>query len=250
MRPLFHRSREISRLKYRLEREGYPRLLMAMLVSITGGAGFLASVLLLDAGLREMWARYLVSVGIAYAVFLCLLWLWLRNGAESYADLPDISGSLPSGEGSSTHSVYCGHEGGFDGGGASGNYDSSLGDIPTTADGTVGDVLAAAGDADDFAIPLLIVLIAATVLLSSLWIIYSAPVLFAELVVDGVLAASLYRRLRGLESRHWLETALRRTVWPFLITAVVAAGAGAAMKQHAPEARSLGEVLHHVSPGR
>ena len=64
----------------------------------------------------------------------------------------------------------------------------------------------------------MVILFVAALLLSSLWVVYSAPVLFAELLVDGVLAASLYRRLRGLESQHWLETALKRTVWPFVVT--------------------------------
>ena len=109
-------------------------------------------------------------------------------------------------------------------------------------------------DADELAVPLIVVVIAvgvlAALILSSLWVVYSAPVLFAELLVDGVLAASLYRRLRGLDSRHWLETAIRRTFLPFAIAAIVTASIGWGMTLYAPEADSIGDVLLHAREAR
>ena len=75
--------------------------------------------------------------------------------------------------------------------------------------------------------------------------IYSAPVLFAELLVDGVLSASLYRRLRGLQTRHWLETAVRRTALPFALTAAIVSASGWGMAHYAPEAHSIGDVITH-----
>ena len=69
---------------------------------------------------------------------------------------------------------------------------------------------------------------------------------FAELLLDGVLSASLYRRLRGLETRHWLETALRRTALPFFLTAIIVSASGWAMTLYAPEAQSIGEVITHA----
>lgn len=75
--------------------------------------------------------------------------------------------------------------------------------------------------------------------------VYSAPVLFAELLVDGVLSASLYRRLRGLETRHWLETAFRRTALPFALTAAIVSASGWGILLYAPEAHSIGDVISH-----
>ena len=95
----------------------------------------------------------------------------------------------------------------------------------------------------------MVILFVAALLLSSVWVVYSAPVLFAELLVDGVLAASLYRRLRGLESQHWLETALKRTVWPFLVTCFVLVAMAWGMQVYAPGAHSIGEVMRHVEAG-
>jgi len=79
--------------------------------------------------------------------------------------------------------------------------------------------------------------------LSSLFVIWSAPLLFAEILVDALLAAGLYRRLRVLDQRHWMVAALRHSALPFLLTALVAAGAGWGMQQYAPAAVSLGQVL-------
>ena len=87
-------------------------------------------------------------------------------------------------------------------------------------------------------------------LLSSLFVVYSAPILFAELIVDGVLSASLYRKLRELETRHWLETAIRRTAWPFAGTAAIVCDIGWAMAIYAPEAHSVGDVIAHAKQHR
>jgi hypothetical protein len=82
--------------------------------------------------------------------------------------------------------------------------------------------------------------------LASLYVIYLAPTLFAELLFDGVLSYTLYRRLRKADSTHWLVTAISRTALPFAATAFFLMVIGAAMTSHAPGARSIGEFLHHV----
>lgn len=219
------RQREIDRLRDQLERHGFPRLKMMLIVGLTGAGGFLASYAALTAGLASMTIRYPLAVGIAYVVFLFLLWLWLRTSAEDYADLcPDGSG------------------GGSGSGGCSGGSDPG-------ADTGLGDVVDAVGGADEFAIPLLVLLGIAVLVLAAGWIVYTAPLLFAELLVDGVLAASLYRRLKGLETRHWLETAIRRTALPFVATALTFCVAGWVMQAIAPQAQSIGEFVHrHAVP--
>lgn len=233
MDPRLHRVKEIRRLRGKLERDGFPRLQMFLLVFVTGGAGFVASYGLHKCGMEAMGSRYLAAFGIAYIVFLLLLWLWLRTSAANYEDPSDLLDLVPA------------PDDGFD-----------LGSLPSgdggllDGSGSIGDAFDAAVGADEFAIPLTLLILVGALILSSFWIIYAAPVLFAELLLDGVLAASLYRRLRGLESRHWLETAVRRTAWPFLLTAAVVAGAGWSMQKYAPEAHSIGEVIHHLKRAR
>jgi hypothetical protein len=261
------RDHAVQRLRQDLERHSWPRTQMSLLVSLTGGAGLLASFLLLHAGMTHMALRYPAALAVAYVVFLLLLWLWLRTRAEDWADVPDpgIDLPLPSGGGSPTWSS--GGGGNFAGGGASGRFDAPL-PVPSLAPrgpaplsnnlsdsatsgladglGSVGDAV----DADELMIPLLVVALALGLALSSLYIIYSAPTLFAELLLDGALAATLYRRLRGIETRHWVSTALRRTALPFAITAVFLSAVGWGLHSFAPEARSLGEALNQARQAR
>ena len=248
--PRFHRHHEIQRIRGNLERDSFPRLQMLLLVTVTGASGFFASYIVLHAGLLEMWLRYLVSLGIAYSMFLFLLWLWLRTKAEDYADLPDFSGSPSFGTGD-TGAPYVGHGGDFGGGGTTASFDApSTGIVDVSDSGTsVGDALGSVADADEFAIPLLVLVLAGALICSSIFMVYSAPALFAELLVDGVLSASLYRKLRGLETRHWFETALRRTLWPFVITAVMVSATGWGMALYAPGAHSIADVVAHSKPG-
>lgn len=221
---------------------------MSFLVAITGASGFIASFLLFHAGLRVMSWRYLLACSIAYSVFLLLLWLWLRTKAEDYTDIPDVGNALPTGNGSGESVCYAGKQGEFGGGGASASFDDASGSmIPeaTASDGVVGEVLEGAAAADELAIPLFVLMLLAGLALSSLYVVYSAPVLFAELLLDGMLAAGLYRRLRGMEGRHWLETALRKTFWPFMLTSLLCFIAGWLLALYAPDADSIGAVLQY-----
>ena len=81
--------------------------------------------------------------------------------------------------------------------------------------------------------------------MASLYVVYLAPTLFAELLVDGVLSYTLYRHLHKVETHFWLSTAFKRTIIPFLLTAVFLALVGAAMAYYAPGAKSIGEVIHY-----
>lgn len=249
-RPRLHRHHVIQRIRGDLVRDGFPRLQMLLLVILTGASGFVASYILFHAGLVQMWIRYLVALGVAYLTFLALLWLWLRTRAEDYADCPDFSGLSSSGSGSD-EACFGGKGGDFGGGGAGGSFEepsehfSAVGD----SDSPVGDALGAAAQAEEFALPLIVLVLTVAIVCSSLFMIYSAPVLFAELLVDGVLSASLYRRLRGLETQHWLKTAIRRTALPFALTAAIFSASGWGMALYAPEAHSIGDVVSYAKQG-
>jgi hypothetical protein len=257
---LFTRSGEIARLMGRLNKDGYPRLQMSLLVALTGGAGLLASFLLLhSAAVEAMHVRYPAAVGCAYLAFLFLLWLWLRTKADDYLDgsidIPDLSGG--GSPGVDALPDFGGAGGNFGGGGASGNFvtDDALSSasLPVGDGDGIGAVGEAVGEvvggADEGAIPLAVALLVAALvavlLFATFYIVYLAPALFAELLVDGALSASLYRRMRGLRTRHWLESALRRTAVPFAVTALGLALIGYALHAYAPEAHTLGEVMRH-----
>ena len=237
----FTRSHAILRLKRRLEQDSFPRIQMSLIVCVTGEAGLLFSYLMLDAGVTSMALRYPLALLMAYGVFLVLLWLWLRTKAEDYVDIPDFSGSGSSGSGDCTP-TFEGGGGQFGGGGASGSFD-----MPTGADPSpLSDAVGAVGDADELAIPLLAIVFAVGLALASFYVVYVAPMLFAELLVDGALSYALYRRIKATDSPHWVESAVRRTALPFVLTAVFVSATGAAMAAYAPGAHSIGQVVQHT----
>jgi hypothetical protein len=228
----------------RLLRTSFPRIQMSILVTLTALAGLLASVAMLASGVEVMALRYMLAVGVAYIVFLLLLWLWLRTRAEHYLDIPSCVSFEGDGAGRAAQAGtqgYAGGGGSFDGGGASGNVD--FGSQGSHVDTIAEKPLGALAQAEEGAIPLAVILIVLGIALSSLLVIWWAPILFAEILVDAALAAGLYRRLQVLDPQHWMLAAVKRTLVPFILTALVAGAAGWGMQACAPEARSLGQVF-------
>lgn len=253
MRKHVHLTRSLAVLNYKrqLERDSFPRLQMGLIVAVTGGAGLLVSFLLLQSGMGSMAIRYPFALAVAYLVFLLLLWAWLRAKEDDFTDIPDLSNAMPNLSGSGHSAPFqSGGGGDFGGGGASGSFDGSalqsFAGVDDDAGTSIGESLGSVGDADELAIPILAIVFVAGMAVASLYVVYLAPTLFAELLVDGVLSYTLYRHLHKVETHFWLSTAFKRTVFPFLMTAVFLALAGAAMAHYAPGARSIGEVIHYL----
>ena len=249
-----NRAAAIQRVKDQLLRESFPRLQMALLVALTGGFGLISSFTLLRLGLDSMALRYPVALVFAYLFFLFLIWLWLRTNAKDHLDAPDLTGWVPRPRGSDSHEILTSGGGGdFAGGGASATLDGAAapdGDAASLTMRAVGEAVGPAADADELAIPLLVIALAIGMALASLYVIYIAPVLLAEVLVDGVLAAVLFRHLRGQQPQHWIASTVRRTAWPFAITAVFLTGMGAAMEAAVPGANSVGQVVLRANAGR
>lgn len=252
------RAIAIRRVTGRLAAESFPRLQMALLVGVTAGFGLLASFGMLRLGIESMTLRYPLALALAYDFFLFLIWLWLRSKASDYLDLPDVPGLIARPQPSACPTEFSGEGGQFGGGGASGSFDASSGAFDDSADAVdgvassepIGEPLAAMVEADEFAIPLMAIALAMGLALASLYVVYIAPVLFAEVLVDGALSYALFRHLRTRNARHWLSSAFRRTAIPFAVTAVFLVGAGAALSAYAPGARSIGEVVAYAEVQR
>ena len=245
----FTRSHVVVLVRRRLQRDAFPRVQMGLIVGLTGAAGLLTSFLLLRAGVGSMALRYPLALASAYVIFLFLLWLWLRTRTDDYLDSLDPTNISPDVGSSPAEAFTSGGGGDFAGGGASGSFDaggaSSSIDAPDSSAVPDWDIPVDV-DVGEFVFPILAALLAIGLALASLYVVYIAPELFAELIFDGVLSYSLYRRLSGGDRSHWLGTAVRRTLLPFGLTAVFLVAMGAAMAHYAPEARSIGQVIHHV----
>ena len=120
--------------------------------------------------------------------------------------------------------------------------------------GKLGDAAGAVLDADEGAVPIVIVglvlLFALGLLVACGYVVYIAPALFAEVLVDGILSVVLFRHLRAEQRPSWQGAAVRGTIVPFLATAAFLCAVRYAMAVYAPGARSIGEVIEQVERGR
>lgn len=227
------RRKVLVEMRKRFIAQGYPRVVVMLILALSGLVAFGFSALTLSAGLDEMGLRYLAATVVGYLTFLLLIRAWIalhrvgRDGSLDLTGLPD--GTSPRAE------LDAGFGGGRSGGaGASGDWGS-----PLEAPGGIGiDVEA------DEAWP---VVLAAVFLLSGLlamgYVVYTAPVLQAEVALDAALVTGIYRKLRKEDERYWLGSALRHTWLPAAIAVVCLWITGTALQWAMPEARSIGDVV-------
>jgi hypothetical protein len=238
------RGAMLLRLRRALLRRGLPRLQMSLIVVATGLVGFGASVGLLAAGMVSMPLRYGLSVAIAYAVFLLLVRLWALYQRRSFIDdLPDIDIPVPDipiggggGEAVTEH-VFGG--GDFGGGGAGRSWGIEM---PRGSSGASPDWVPDA-DLDEGWVIVIPLLLALGTLTAAVYVIYIAPALLAEVLLDVLLLSGLYRGLRGLERRYWLRSALRRTWLAVSAVLVLSVAVGYGVQHVRPNADTIGDLF-------
>ena len=177
---------------------------------------------------------------------LLRLWLWLqgrRLGLD--LDLPflnfDLSGPSPSGG-----NAYFGGGGSFSGGGASGSWGKSIASSLTSGESSASPGFDIDLDLEEGWLIILALIALAGGLIASFYVIYIAPALLADILVDGVLVAGLYARVKRIEQRHWLRAAFRHTWLPAALAAILFTFAGYLLQKAVPEAHSIGDIWRYV----
>lgn len=242
------RAKLVERMRERLDAQSYPRLQMSLIVSLTGLAGLLASASLLKLGLHSMAWRYPAALLIAYGAFLGLLWLWLRSRAEDWDDVANLCDAVDAGAdwvSPVMRVVSRGPRGGTHNAAQSVDVglDVPSAHMPVSSDSSgLGSIDIDVGDADELAIVLLVLAFVLALAAAALYVVYQAPVLLAEVALDGALVGSLYHRLREGERQHWLHAAWTHTRWPLLAMLLVVWLVGWGLGQAAPGAVTLGQA--------
>ena len=209
------REQVVEEIKEKLLRRSWPRLLMALLIFLTGLTGLLTSFVMLHLGFTKMWLRYPLAILAAYGVFLLLLrfWIWLHQPKNLQNIDVDFSGL---------------------------DFD-----IPTNTCG--GSDFSLDLDLGDALVVLLVLVLLFAVLIAVAYVIYVAPVLLAEILVDGLFVSSLALNLKETERRHWLGSAFRQTWVSLSVIIVLFVIIGAVLQWSHPEARSIVEWWQSAS---
>ncbi|HEX8495071.1 MAG TPA: hypothetical protein VF658_19685 [Pyrinomonadaceae bacterium] len=265
------RERAIELIEQRLLRKGKPRLQMTLILTLTGAAGFLISFALLHIGITWMWLRYPIAILLAYCVFLLLLRFWLFSHSRERGSGFDIDPSLiadmdssivdllPSDGASSTAEVFkLGGATDFGGGGAGGSWAEGLNSASAAPQSSGGSLLGSGGsgggsggsgsslgldlDLDEGWLIILALVFILGGIIASLYVVYIAPALLAEILVDGLLLTGLYKRMKGMEQSNWLRTAVRKTLLAALVVAFFFSIAGYLFQKAVPRAHSIGDV--------
>lgn len=235
-----------------LMRKSMPRVQMCIMVCATGISAFLFSSLLLKMGVSQMHIRYLLATIFAYLIFLLFIWLWITyyrrkiNITERHndIDITDLDPTFIDPDFSPHTSLFEGGSSG--GGGATRSFisdNSSIGN--QTGNDAISNFSGIDFDMDELFILLILIAAVCAALFSGLYVIYSAPVLLSEVLLDGVLSYGLYRKLTKLDQENWLEGVIKRTIVPFTITGIFFFVAGIVLVNYLPGSNSIGDVIEH-----
>lgn len=226
------RHRWTRRLQSRLERRGYPRLQMAVILAAAGATAFLTSFGLLRLDVASMAWRYPLAACAGYIIFLLLLGLWLI--AARRRDRPDVGSRDVLDAMLDAAEPPLGNK-------RSPNSPGPLLELEDTSSGVRGPILDV--DVDEAALILIPVGILIASVGAAFYVLSIAPALFAELLLEGLLLAGLYRRLKRIEPRAWYSVVLRRTWIPFACLTLALAILGYVAQSLVPDARSIGELF-------
>jgi len=253
----FQRAIAINEIRNRFLDRGFPRLVVGTLMAAAGGAAFLTSYALLGAGVRAMSIRYASAAIVGYVVLLGLFRLWLaiavRRASRGRDDsslldlIPDgldvVDVTIPIDVSVSTPTF--GGGGGFGGGGtsrswgaASRSFGSDKGASSASSDGGSGLDL----DLDEGWVIVIPIIALVAIGIGAATVVWGAPMLLAELLLDGLVAAGVYRRLKRVDAQHWLAGATKRTWLPAIGVIIVAGVAGWLIQFFAPAALSIGDL--------
>jgi len=252
-------TRLVERMRARLEAGYWPRVHCMLLVSLSAAAAFLTSVLLMVLQIRWMAVRYGVAAVAGYATFLFLLRTWVRwkwsrasfaSDSDGGIDPGDLIGNVDIPMPSLPHGAanFASGGGRSGGGGASGVWDSAVKSV-SPAKGGGGGKGGGWGldlDGDDLFWVIVAVVAAFGGAVAIGYVIYIAPTLLAEAIVNGAVAGKVYHGMQKRDHEFWTEQIFKRTIVSGAIVIVCAVVAGYAFNRIAPEAVSIGGVWAHL----
>jgi hypothetical protein len=252
-------SKRISRLRIMFKERFFLRFHMTLILIGVFFSGLIASKLLLEVGVRSMLSRYSIAVVFSYIMFFAFIRLWLlyiqqiSHKKSSDRRLRDIPYLIDAGEGpsGSQPGFTSSHGGEFAGGGASGDFEDSscgAGQISATvthqstgssSSSGVGDI-----DLDEGWIVLVVLgILLALIFGVGAYIVYEAPAILSDAAVEALLATSLIKASKRMDSPIWVGSVFKATWIPFLIVMILSVAIAWISAHYCPGASKLADVF-------
>jgi hypothetical protein len=214
-----------------------------------------------------MLVRYPIVLALSYLMFFVFIKLWLlyirRTSRSNSSDAGSCDAIIiPDGGGAPISGVADLIEPGggeFGGGGASGDFAdvSAAADVPDSAGSAVSAaVVPQSGGSsclpdipniDDGAIVLIILGILLTLILGAgLYLVYVAPAILSDTAVHAIMASSLYRASKRMDSPDWVGGIFKATWIPFAIVVILTIVVALIATHYCPGASKLSDVFRSL----
>jgi hypothetical protein len=231
---------------------------MALILGGVFFSGLLASKLLLEIGVRSMLIRYPLVAAFSYLMFFLFIKLWLFYFRRSSPNLSpdtgvgDIANLSGIGTAPSSGSVpFTGNGGGFGGGGASGDWGDSSSEVGaastsvTVESGSFSSTSAAADiDLGDGTIVLVVLgVLLALIFGVGMYLVYVAPTILSDAATQVLLASSLIKASKKMDSPDWMGSIFRAAWIPFVIVILLSAAASWVSAHYCPGASKMTDVV-------
>lgn len=227
---------------------------MSIILIATILVGLISTRLLFVFNVEDVRIRYPLIVIISYLAFFLFIRIWLfyikyrDKIIENTLDILDIPTDSLSNTSDSTMEDNVIESGGgeFGGGGATGSFDMPGGDIVQEGSSAIAD---AAGESvssilEEGAIvlvPLMIIL--AIIFGAGVLLIYEAPVILTEVAFEFLLAGTLVKRAKEIDSPDWIGSVFKKTWVPFTFTLTITIAFAFALNHLFPEIKTLSGII-------
>jgi uncharacterized membrane protein YfcA len=81
------------------------------------------------------------------------------------------------------------------------------------------------------------------VFIASFYVIYIAPELIFEITFEALVSVGFYRMAKREQRKDWMQSTFRATIWPFVVTLVLAAVGGLVIQMINPEVVKMRDLL-------
>ncbi len=236
------------RVKRYLARKFFIRFHMSIILITTIIVGLISTKLFLALNVDDVRIRYPLVVLVSYLAFILCIRVWLYyikhrdKILENALDVFDIPINTTSNDSNVTLEECIDSGGGeFGGAGASGSFDMPGGDV---VEGGVSSIADGADFLEEGAIILIPLMIALTLIFGAgIFLIYEAPIILSEVALEFILAGTLIKRAKEIDSPDWMGSVIRKTWFPFAITMILAVIFAFILHSVFPEVNAISEIL-------